>query len=103
MDSRSEDQDFWLIEQVYAECIQKNIDNYVQQPHDPVVIIVGNCPDEDIAAGISATTKATGINTVGKGNSVLIFNKSELPCLATVSLNPDESGLVKIPRKLSCD
>lgn len=95
--------DFWSIPQTQLECIINATDNYVHQDKEPIVIVVSQCPEADVAKALAKSAVNTGTMSVAKGDKVLIMKKTEIKCLSQLDFETDDGGLVRIAKDLRCD
>jgi len=95
--------DFWEIPASQAKCIKQYSDAYAAQNKEPVVIVVSQCPEVNVAKALADSAVNTGTTSVAVGDKVLILKKSELNCLKQLNLRADGNGMVRIAKDLKCD
>ncbi|NDK37046.1 hypothetical protein [Rhodovulum sulfidophilum] len=94
---------FWTIAEDRAACIRDNASQYAEHGSDPIVIVVQGCPEVDVMAALASSAKNMAPVGVMRGDSVLIFTRSELACLKELQLEVDDDGFVRIPKSLTCE
>jgi len=88
----------WHVKTDKAKCILRNINIYLQQSSDPVIIYVDICPKTDLDAATNVGLPNIRANKALKNNAVeavLVYTKKELRCLSKFVLKEDRKFLLK--------
>lgn len=93
----------WAVKLEEFECLVQNLEAYHKAPVDPVIIVLGGCPEVDPAAAFASIAQNSAASEViiERGDAetpaeIIILDKSSLDCLAPY-LSENNNGIVTLP------
>lgn len=93
----------WAVKAEELECLVQNLEAYHQAPVDPVIIVLGGCPEVDPTAAFASIAQNSAVSEVRIENDdaqkpaeIIILDKSSLDCLAPY-LSDTTNGIVTLP------
>ncbi|GGL74287.1 hypothetical protein GCM10011392_31030 [Wenxinia marina] len=98
--------DVWRLDPEAAGCLVQSLETYRAAPVEPVIIVLGACPQVDPVAALARMTQSNGTPRVrtapGDGpDEVIVFTRAELECLDAGEF-VESDGVVLVPRVPAC-
>ncbi|MEM8837231.1 MAG: hypothetical protein AAGE89_04000 [Pseudomonadota bacterium] len=98
----------WHVKADDFRCVQQQVEKYLQQQGDQILIFIVDCPDIDIVASLQKRVQNSSgsdvklkTNTPERPAEVITFSRSELLCVAKIKIE-EGRPVIAIPKNPSC-